>query len=56
VLYQLISRPGEQNYGMAMATSALLILLAFLTILLISAPKARTLTKTSQLISRGELG
>jgi thiamine transport system permease protein len=56
VLYQLISRPGAQNYGMAMATSALLILLAFLTIFLISAPKARTLTKTSQLISRGELG
>ena len=56
VLYQLISRPGEQNYGMAMATSALLILLAFLTIFLISAPKARTLIKTSQLISRGELG
>lgn len=56
VLYQLISRPGAQNYGMAMATSALLILLAFLTIFLISAPKARTLIKTSQLISRGELG
>jgi thiamine transport system permease protein len=25
VLYELISRPGAQNYGMAMATSALLI-------------------------------
>jgi thiamine transport system permease protein len=25
VLYQLISRPGEQNYAMAMAASALLV-------------------------------
>jgi len=27
-LYQLISRPGEQNYGMAMATSAMITVLA----------------------------
>lgn len=33
VLYQLISRPGEQNYGMAMAASALLIVLSLLILL-----------------------
>ena len=32
VLYQLISRPGAQNYGMAMASSALLILVALLIV------------------------
>lgn len=32
VLARLISRPGEQNYGMAMAASALLIALVFLLI------------------------
>jgi thiamine transport system permease protein len=30
MLFRLISRPGEQNYGMAMAVSAILILLSFL--------------------------
>lgn len=43
VLYQLISRPGAQNYGMAMAASALLIavalLIVFLTQLFESNPK-----------------
>ena len=39
VLYQLISRPGEQNYGMAMATSATLIFLAFIMVYLTSAPR-----------------
>jgi thiamine transport system permease protein len=29
VLYQLISRPGEQNYAMAMAACALLIVFVF---------------------------
>jgi thiamine transport system permease protein len=37
VLYQLISRPGAQNYGMAMAASAALIGTAFLIMFLISA-------------------
>ncbi len=32
VLYQLISRPGAQNYGMAMASSALLITVALLIV------------------------
>jgi thiamine transport system permease protein len=29
VLYRLISRPGGENYGMAMAAASLIILLAF---------------------------
>ncbi len=37
VLYQLISRPGAQNYGMALAASALLIGVAIFIMLLISA-------------------
>ena len=37
VLYQLISRPGAQNYGMAMSASAALIGTAFLIMFLISA-------------------
>ena len=37
VLYQLISRPGEQNYGMAMASSALLIGAALLIMYAVSA-------------------
>lgn len=32
VLYQLISRPGAQNYGMAMAASALLIVVALIIV------------------------
>ena len=32
VLYQLISRPGEQNYGMAMATSVLLIAVSYVVV------------------------
>ncbi len=36
VLYRLISRPGTQNYGMAMAVSASLIALTFATVLAIS--------------------
>ena len=36
VLYQLISRPGTQNYGMAMATSALLILVSFVVVGVVS--------------------
>jgi thiamine transport system permease protein len=36
LLYRLISRPGEQNYGMAMAVSAILVLLSGLVIYLVS--------------------
>lgn len=36
ILYQLISRPGAQNYGMAMATCSLLIGVAFLIVYLVS--------------------
>jgi thiamine transport system permease protein len=42
LLYRLISRPGEQNYGMAMAVSAILILLSALVVYFVSrAPKER---------------
>jgi thiamine transport system permease protein len=37
VLYQLISRPGAQNYGMAMAASSLLIATALLIMYALSA-------------------
>jgi thiamine transport system permease protein len=37
VLYQLISRPGAQNYGMAMAASSLLIGVAFVIVYMVSA-------------------
>ncbi len=43
LLYRLISRPGEQNYGMAMAVSATLILLSSLVILLLSIIQGRKL-------------
>jgi len=36
VLYQLIARPGGQNYGMAMAASAILITIAFLLVYLVT--------------------
>jgi thiamine transport system permease protein len=36
VLYRLIARPGAQNYGMAMAMSAILIALTFLVVLVSS--------------------
>lgn len=35
LLFRLISRPGEQNYGMAMAVSALLIVFVLSVILLL---------------------
>jgi hypothetical protein len=37
VLYALISRPGGINYGMAMAVTALLILLTFALVAAVSA-------------------
>ena len=36
VLYALISRPGQLNYGMAMAVSAILILLTFILVMAVS--------------------
>ena len=43
MLFRLISRPGEQNYGMAMAVSAILILFSFLVSYLVSrVPGERT--------------
>jgi thiamine transport system permease protein len=36
LLYRLIARPGEQNYGMAMAVSAILIILSALVVYLVS--------------------
>jgi thiamine transport system permease protein len=36
MLYRLIARPGEQNYGMAMAVSAILIVLSALVVYLVS--------------------
>ena len=42
LLFRLISRPGEQNYGMAMAVSAILIVLSALVVYLVSrVPKER---------------
>jgi thiamine transport system permease protein len=42
LLYRLISRPGEQNYGMAMAVSAILIVFSALVVYLVSkVPKER---------------
>jgi thiamine transport system permease protein len=36
LLFRLISRPGEQNYGMAMAVSAILIAFVWLVILMLN--------------------
>jgi thiamine transport system permease protein len=36
LLFRLISRPGEQNYGMAMAVSAILIVLSAVVVFLVS--------------------
>jgi thiamine transport system permease protein len=36
LLYRLIARPGEQNYGMAMAVSAIMIVFVLLVMLLLS--------------------
>jgi thiamine transport system permease protein len=36
LLFRLIARPGEQNYGMAMAVSAILIAFSFLVVYLLS--------------------
>jgi thiamine transport system permease protein len=36
LLFRLISRPGDQNYGMAMAVSAILIVLSAVVVYLVS--------------------
>jgi thiamine transport system permease protein len=36
MLYRLIARPGEQNYGMAMAVSAILVFLSAVVVYLVS--------------------
>ena len=41
VLYALISRPGETNYGMAMAVCAILIVLTFVLVFSVSAQRPR---------------
>lgn len=42
LLYRLISRPGEQNYGMAMAVSAILVVLSAAIVFLVSrVPKVK---------------
>lgn len=44
VLYLLISRPGDQNFGMAMAVCAILILLTFVLVFSVAAQKPRRRT------------
>lgn len=48
VLYALISRPGDQNFGMAMAVCAILIVLTFVLVLSVSAQKPRRLSLGAQ--------
>ena len=43
ILYALISRPGSTNYGMAMAVSAILIVLTFVLVFSVSARNPRRL-------------
>jgi thiamine transport system permease protein len=48
VLYALISRPGEQNFGMTMAVCAILIALTFTLVLAVSARKPRRRSLVAQ--------
>lgn len=48
VLFALISRPGEQNFGMAMAVCAILIALTFTLVLAVSARKPRRRSLVAQ--------
>ncbi len=48
ILYALISRPGEQNFGMAMAVCAILIALTFTLVLAVSARKPRRRSLVAQ--------
>lgn len=53
VLYQLISRPGGQNYGMAMAMAAIVISLTFAVVFVSSTPN-RDRNQRRQLLSADE--
>lgn len=48
VLFALISRPGEQNFGMAMAVCAILIAMTFILVLAVSARKPRRRSLVAQ--------
>ena len=52
VLYALISRPGETNYGMAMAVSASLILLTLAMVFAVSLRKPPSLRKPVRMARR----
>jgi thiamine transport system permease protein len=47
VLFALISRPGEINYGMAMAVCAIMIVLTFVLVFSVSARKPRRRRKVA---------
>jgi thiamine transport system permease protein len=46
LMYQLISRPGAHNYGMALAVASILTLLTTLIVLLISQDGSKKSQKT----------
>ncbi|MEY4349630.1 MAG: hypothetical protein RL719_927 [Actinomycetota bacterium] len=48
VLYQLVSRPGGNNYGMAMAMSAIVIVLTFAVVFVASLPAKHRTAQTQQ--------
>ena len=48
VLYQLISRPGSTNFGMAMAIAAILIALTYLTVALVAVRRQRPAFSSAQ--------
>jgi len=48
VLYQLVSRPGGNNYGMAMAMSAIVIVLTFAVVFLASLPAKHRTAQTQR--------
>ena len=48
VLYQLISRPGSTNFGMAMAIAAILIALTYLTVALVAVRRQRLAFSSAQ--------
>lgn len=48
VLYQLVSRPGGNNYGMAMAMSAIVILLTFAVVFVASLPAKHRTAQTQR--------
>jgi thiamine transport system permease protein len=52
VLYQLISRPGGQNYGMAMAMAAIVIALTFAVVFVSSFPNLNRKPRRPRLSAR----